>query len=84
MKAGEPLATLGLKNLKVTADDQAFLGQKTELLACKDLDVSISKPIVAGKPIVIDKLVLIDPKVAAIAAAPGSAFAGRRRSTSKR
>jgi hypothetical protein len=76
-KPGEPLAVVGVKDLRVTADDPANPGQAIDVVACKKLDVSISQPIVQGKPVVVDSLVLERPIISAVSVVPGSMrFAG--------
>jgi hypothetical protein len=71
-KLGEPLAAIGLKDFRISADDPVNPGQKMDVVACKSLDVAMTEPIVSGKPIVIDKIILDEPAVSAVAIAPGS------------
>ncbi|HET6251199.1 MAG TPA: hypothetical protein VFE47_26185 [Tepidisphaeraceae bacterium] len=71
-QAGEPLASIGLRNLRLSANDPADSKQTIDLLACKNLNVSMTEPILPGKPLVIDQIVLDQPLISAIAVAPGS------------
>jgi hypothetical protein len=71
-KPGEPLAAIGVKDFRISADDPVNPGQKMDIVACKSLDVAMTEPIVSGKPIVIDKIILDEPAISAVAVAPGS------------
>jgi hypothetical protein len=71
-KSAAPLASIGVKDFRISADDPLNPGQKIDVVACKSLDVAMTEPIVSGKPIVIDKIILDQPEVSAVAVAPGS------------
>ena len=71
-KAGEPLATVGLKNFRLSADDPVNPGQKIDVVACRGLDVALSEPVISGKPIAIDRIVLDRPVISAVSVKPGS------------
>ncbi|MGD0389482.1 MAG: hypothetical protein ABSC42_11060 [Tepidisphaeraceae bacterium] len=71
-KPGAPLATVGLKNLRLSADDPVNPGQKIDVVACRSLDVALSEPVISGKPIAIDKIVLDRPVISAVSVKPGS------------
>lgn len=76
-KPGEPLALIGLKNFRVSANDPANPGQRIDVVACKNLDVTLGEPIISGKPIVIDRIILDQPVLSAVSVAPGAMqFAG--------
>ncbi|HEY1922911.1 MAG TPA: hypothetical protein VGG44_09205 [Tepidisphaeraceae bacterium] len=71
-KPGEPLAAIGIKDFRISADDPVNPGQKLDVVACKSLDVAMTEPIISGKPIVIDKIILDEPAISAVAVEPGS------------
>jgi hypothetical protein len=71
-KPGAPLATVGLKNLRLSADDPVNRGQKLDVVACRKLDVALTEPIISGKPIAIDRVVLDRPVISAVSVTPGS------------
>ena len=69
---GMPLATIGLKDFRLSADDPVNPGQTIDVVACRKLDVAMTEPIVSGKPIVIDKIILDRLVLSAVAVEPGS------------
>ncbi len=71
-KPGEPLASIGVKDFRISADDPMNPEEKIDVVACKSLDVAMTEPIVSGKPIVIDKIIFDRPELSAVAVAPGA------------
>jgi len=71
-KPGVPLATVGLENFRLSADDPVNPGQKIDVVACRKLDVALTEPVISGKPIAIDKIVLDRPVISAVSVRPGS------------
>jgi hypothetical protein len=76
-KPNEPLAAIGLHNLRISANDPAKPGHSIDVVACKNLEVAMTQPIFQGQPIVIDKIVLDQPSISAVSVLPGTnQFAG--------
>lgn len=74
---GQPLATISLKDFRLTSKDPTSPGKTLNVIACKNLDVAMTQPIISGQPIVVDKIILDHPVLSAVAIAPGSIeFAG--------
>ena len=71
-KPGAPLASIGVKDFRISADDPMNPGEKIDVAACKSLDVAMTEPMVSGKPIVIDKIIFDRPELSAVAVAPGA------------
>jgi hypothetical protein len=71
-KPGAPLATVDLKNFRLSADDPVNPGQKLDVVACRKLDVALTEPVISGKPIEIDRVVLDRPVISAVSVRPGS------------
>ncbi|MGD0140305.1 MAG: hypothetical protein ABSD28_15645 [Tepidisphaeraceae bacterium] len=71
-KPGVPLATVGLKDFRLSADDPVNPGQKIDVVACRKLDVALTEPVISGKPISIDRVVLDRPVISAVSVTPGS------------
>jgi hypothetical protein len=67
-----PLAAIGMKNFRLYADDPVKPGEQVDVVAVKNLDVTLAEPVLPGKPIVIEKVVVDRPAVSLVATAPGS------------
>ncbi len=69
---GQPLGAISLHDFRLSAQDPANAGQTLDIVAVKNLDISLAEPVISGKPIVIDKILLDHPVLSAVAVAPGS------------
>ncbi len=67
-----PLASINLRNFRLSANDPVNPKQRLDLVACRKLDVDLTKPIVSGKPLCIDGISLDSPVISAVSIAPGA------------
>ena len=67
----KPLASVSLTNLEVSADDPVAHNKRLDVVACKNLETEMSRPIQPGEPIVIDKIAVDRPVISVVAISPG-------------
>jgi hypothetical protein len=66
------LATVTLRNFRLSAPDPVKPRARLDLVACKRLQVGLTQPIISGKPVVIDDIALDSPVLSAVSVAPGA------------
>jgi hypothetical protein len=67
-----PLASISLRNFRLSAKDPENPRRRLDLVACRKLDVDLTQPIISGKPLLIDGITLDSPLISAVSVTPGA------------
>ena len=66
------LASISLRNFRLSAKDPVNPTRRLDLIACRKLDVDLTQPIISGKPLILDGIILDSPVLSAVSVSPGA------------
>jgi hypothetical protein len=66
------LASISLRNFRLSAKDPVNPTRRLDLIACRKLDVDLTQPIISGKPLMLDAINLDSPVISAVSVSPGA------------